>query len=90
MQSKSWSKKYHPNVHHRDNKRFSVTIFGAISEALEGKFVYMLGGGTTAKEYQQFLRLCKGKVRSDLHQKVVWLYDGAPAHTSEASLKICK
>lgn len=34
VKHKSWSLKECVNVHHRDNKRFSVTIYGAISEAL--------------------------------------------------------
>lgn len=66
-----------------------MTVFGAISEALEGKFVYMFGSGTTAKEYQRFLKLCKGKVRPNVISKPVFVFDGAPAHTGEASMKLC-
>ena len=49
----------------------------------------MLGKGTTAVEYQKFLRLCKHKVRGDIRGKVVYLYDGAPAHTGRVSTALC-
>ena len=91
VKPKSWSKQYQPNVHHRDNKRYSLTIFGAISDALEGTFVYMFGTGTTAVEYQAFLRKCKGKIKTDIRQrKCVLLYDGAPAHTGKESTRVCE
>ena len=91
VKSKSWSLRGQRNVHHRDNKRFSVTIFGALSEALQGNFCYMFGGGTTAREYQQFLKLCKGKIRLDVGaNKCVLLYDGHPAHTGQESMRLCE
>ena len=81
VRKKSWSIKYKRNIHHRDNKRFSVTILGAISEHLQGKICFMLAPTTNAASYQEFLKLCKGKMVSDC--KAVMLYDGHRAHTTE-------
>ena len=91
VKPKSWSRQYERNEHHRDNKRFSVTVFGALSDALQGNFCYMLGNTTNAANYQKFLREVKGKIRADVgHAKAVMFYDGHPAHSCKASLKLCE
>ena len=89
MRKRSWSLKHERNIHTRDNKRFSVTIFGAISNSLQGKLCYMLGTSTNASEYQAFLRLCKSKMVFGC-EKAVMLYDGHRAHTTERSVGLCQ
>ena len=82
--------RYDVNIHHRDNKRYSVTIYGAISHAIDGKLCYMFGRSTNAKEYIKFLRYCNSKIKSDVNSKdCIMLYDGAPAHVAKRATKVC-
>ena len=80
IKPKSWSAKDQVNVHHRDNKRFSVTVFGAIGHPIEGLLFVMLARSTNQIDYRRFLRQLKQKVKSDVGNKPVLLYDGAPPH----------
>lgn len=50
----------------------------------------MLGKSTNQKEYQQFVRLVKGKVRQDVTEKPIFLFDGAPPHLTKKSMTLVK
>ena len=51
VKQKSWQLSGTPNLIHRDDGRFSVTVFGAISSALDGGICWMFGEATNATEY---------------------------------------
>ena len=50
IKKKSWSTREHINLHHIDNKWFTVTVYGAIGSCLTEP-VYMFGPSTNMEKY---------------------------------------
>lgn len=50
IKKKSWSTREHINLHHIDNKWFTVTVYGAIGSCLTEP-VYMFGQSTNMEKY---------------------------------------
>ena len=83
IKKKSWSTRRDVNKHHINDQRMAVTVYGAIGSCLSEP-VYSLGTSTNQLEYQEFIKKVKSKVKVP-GSKPILLYDGAPAHTTNAS-----
>ena len=79
---RSWSRRDAVNIHHRDAKRFSVTVYGAISSHLEGKFVYMLG--TSHNSWLSSTSGCNEEMTSAYHQAEPTPKLGRPPHAPKS------
>jgi hypothetical protein len=87
MKAKSWSKRDQPLYHARNSKRITVTVYGAIGHCLQ-RPVFRLGCSTNAEEYKRFLTEVHENLKPEVtfnRAKPILLYDGATAHTSNAS-----
>ena len=88
VQSKSWSLRDHPNQHYIDPVQASVTVYGAVGEALT-KSVWYLGRSTNQNDYTNFITIVAKHIKADVkHQKPLLLYDGHPVHTTAQSLRL--
>ena len=86
--AKSWSTRESPNIHARNNKRRSVTVYGAIGSCLAYP-VFTLGGTTNGIEFRRFIIDVKDAFRSNHNGvKPIFLYDAAKAHTAYASQEL--
>ena len=90
MKRKSWTPRGTlGHVHHRNDRRFAFTIFGAFGDCLEGGPVYLFGKSTNQKDYQKFLRMVHAKVKPQPPGvKAIWFFDGHPSHTTKKSLAL--
>ena len=64
-------------------------VTAAIGHCIRGKVCWQLIKRNTRAEYQTFMRYCKQQVDPTV-QKPIWLYDGAPTHTTQSSVALAK
>ena len=83
LKSKSWAKKNNPVYHSKNDKRFGITVYGALGKCLRNVQVIQLGSSTNMVEFRHFLFKVKQAVSEKYAtDKPYFLYDGATAHTS--------
>ena len=83
----SWSGPRQRNEHVRPKNYYSVTVYAAIAGCLSQP-VIMLGKSTNQKDYRQFLRLVKEKVKTSVTERPLLLFDGHPAHRTAKSMNL--
>lgn len=75
-------------MHHINDKNHrNVTVYGAIGNCLNEP-LFKLGKSTNEEDYGKFLHDLKMKVRLDLGEKPILLYDGHTAHSTKKNLTI--
>ena len=81
MKSKSWAKQESPVYHSRNDKKFGITVFGALGKCLKSGMSVMRAKSTNKVDYKVFLRQIKEAVKEQyFNVKPILLYDGHPAH----------
>ena len=82
FKAKSWSSKKNPVLHPFNNKRYGITVYGAIGQCMRQP-VFKLGVSTNKLEFQQFLREVKAQIKPQYeHPKPIMVYDAHRAHTA--------
>ena len=68
-------------MHHRDNKRFSTTVMGAITNFSAPS--YLLTRSTNKEDYVEYLTQFLVHAKLKKKEKAILIYDSHPAHTSK-------